>query len=145
MSAATLPPERVRYLMGVGHPHDIVEAVMQGVDLFDCVLPTRAGRHGTAYTRQGRRNLRNSFYRADPKPLDPECSCDACTGFSRGYLHHLVRTHEMLGKKLLTLHNLTYYHGLLARVRAAITSHDASSLDALQQEARRASELAVDL
>ena len=139
VSTAALPAHRVRYLMGVGHPIDLVEAVMRGVDLFDCVLPTRAGRHGQAYTSEGRRNLRNSPYKIDGSALDPACPCSACSLYSRAYLHHLVRTDEMLGKRLLTLHNLTYFHRLLARLREAILQDDTSSLDALRDEAERAS------
>ena len=138
-SASVLPADRVRYLMGVGHPIDIVQAVMAGVDLFDCVLPTRAGRHGQAYTSEGRRNLRNGRYREDPLPLDPQCACATCTRFSRGYLSHLVRADEILGKRLLTLHNLAYYMSLLARVRAAIETHDERRLQTLREEAQLAS------
>jgi queuine tRNA-ribosyltransferase len=142
VSTAALPADRVRYLMGVGHPIDLVEAVMRGVDLFDCVLPTRAGRHGQAYTSEGRRNLRNSPYQTDALALDPACPCSACSLYTRAYLHHLVRTDEMLGKRLLTLHNLTYFHRLLARLRTAIVQGEASSIRALQEEAARASERA---
>src|SRR5690606_33334893 len=124
LSAAALPADRVRYLMGVGHPHDIVDAVLNGVDLFDCVIPTRAGRHGQAYTSEGRRNLRNGRYTRDPEPLDPNCDCMACTQFSRAYLRHLVKSEELLGKRLLTLHNLRFYHRLLADLRSAIVEGD---------------------
>lgn len=138
-SARQLPADRVRYLMGVGHPIDIVDAVLAGVDLFDCVLPTRAGRHGQAYTSLGKRNLRNGRYRDDDAPLDPSCGCLACTRFSRAYLSHLTRSDELLGKRLLTHHNLAYYHRLLARVRGAIAAGDAASLSALRAEAAVAS------
>lgn len=134
-SARLLPQDRVRYLMGVGHPVDIVDAVLAGVDLFDCVLPTRAGRHGQAYTSQGRRNLRNGRYREDDAPLDPACPCQACTRYSRAYLCHLTRSNELLGKRLLTIHNLTYYHRLMARLRHAILDVAESTLERLRAEA----------
>lgn len=143
-SAALLPDDRVRYLMGVGHPIDIVEAVLAGIDLFDCVLPTRAGRHGQAYTSEGRRNLRNGRYRQDPGPLDPACPCPACTGYSRAYLCHLVRAREMLGKRLMTLHNLTYYQRLVARLRSAIEAHDQQQLHDLRVEAALATAPVVE-
>jgi len=139
VSTSFLPADRIRYLMGVGHPIDLVEAVMRGVDLFDCVLPTRAGRHGQAYTSEGRRNLRNSPYQKDDSPLDPNCPCSTCSQYTRAYLHHLVRTEEMLGKRLLSLHNLTYFHRLLARLRSAISEGDVSSIEALKEEAAQAS------
>jgi queuine tRNA-ribosyltransferase len=115
-----LPPERPRYLMGVGKPADIVGAVKRGVDMFDCVLPTRSGRTGQAFTRTGTLNMRNARHAADPTPLDPDCRCPACTGFSRAYLHHLTKAREILGSMLLTQHNLTYYADLTAELRAAI-------------------------
>jgi queuine tRNA-ribosyltransferase len=117
----------------VGHPADIAEAVIAGVDLFDCVLPTRAGRHGQAYTSQGRRNLKNTRYGDDPSPLDPSCGCTCCRTVSRGALRHYVLTGEILGKRLLTLHNLTFYHSLLARLRTAIRQEDAVELAAARQ------------
>ena len=104
-----LPQDRPRYLMGVGKPADIVGAVKRGVDMFDCVLPTRSGRTGQAFTRAGTLNLRNARHADDPAPLDPECRCPACTGFSRAYLHHLTKAGEILASMLLTAHNLTYY------------------------------------
>jgi queuine tRNA-ribosyltransferase len=115
-----LPPDRPRYLMGVGKPADIVGAVKRGVDMFDCVLPTRSGRTGQAFTRAGTLNLRNARHADDPAPLDPQCRCLACTGFSRAYLHHLTKSGEILGSMLLTQHNLTYYADLVADLRAAI-------------------------
>lgn len=139
VSAAALPPDRVRYLMGVGHPHDIADAVCAGVDLFDCVLPTRSGRHGHAYTSEGRRNLRNGRYRADDVPLDPACSCAACTDYSRAYLRHLVKCDELLGKRLVTLHNLHFYQVLVAQLRAAVLAGDTTRLEELRAGARRAS------
>ena len=112
--------DRPRYLMGVGKPADIVGAVKRGVDMFDCVLPTRSGRTGQAFTRAGTLNLRNARHADDPAPLDAECRCPACTGFSRAYLHHLTKAGEILGSMLLTAHNLTYYADLTADLRAAI-------------------------
>jgi queuine tRNA-ribosyltransferase len=115
-----LPPDRPRYLMGVGKPADIVGAVKRGVDMFDCVLPTRSGRTGQAFTRAGTLNLRNARHADDKSPLDPECRCPACTGFSRAYLHHLTKAGEILGSMLLTQHNLTYYADLTEALREAI-------------------------
>jgi queuine tRNA-ribosyltransferase len=115
-----LPLDRPRYLMGVGRPTDIVAAVERGIDLFDCVLPTRSGRTGQAFTRFGAINIRNARHAEDPRPLDTECGCPACTGHSRAYLHHLVRSKEILGAILLTWHNLQYYQDLMAGLRAAI-------------------------
>jgi queuine tRNA-ribosyltransferase len=115
-----LPPDRPRYLMGVGDPVGLAEAVARGVDMFDCVLPTRSGRTGQAFTREGPLNLRNARHADDPAPLDPECRCPACTGFSRAYLHHLTKAGEILASMLLTRHNLTYYADLTAALRAAI-------------------------
>jgi queuine tRNA-ribosyltransferase len=117
-----LPEERPRYLMGVGKPADIVGAVQRGIDMFDCVLPTRSGRTAQAFTRQGTLNLRNARHAGDPAPLDPECACPACTGHSRAYLHHLCRCGEMLGAMLLTWHNLHYYGDLMAGLRQAIAA-----------------------
>lgn len=142
LSAGALPADRVRYLMGVGHPHDVVDAVLAGVDLFDCVIPTRAGRHGQAYTSEGRRNLRNGRYARDPEPLDPDCDCQACTRFSRAYLRHLVKADEMLGKRLLTLHNLRFYHRLLASLREALLAGDAAAVEAVRRRAWRSVEAA---
>ena len=115
-----LPEDRPRYLMGVGKPADLVGAVMRGIDMFDCVLPTRSGRTAQAFTRHGTVNLRNARHADDPAPLDPECRCPACTGHSRAYLHHLTRAGEILGSMLLTAHNLQYYADLMAAMRAAI-------------------------
>ena len=120
---ATVPAltvERPRYLMGVGKPDDIVGAVRRGVDMFDCVLPTRSGRTGQAFTRRATLNLRNARHKDDPRPLDPDCACPACSGYSRAYLHHLVRAGEMLAPILLTLHNLHYYQELMKGLRNAI-------------------------
>ena len=115
-----LPEDRPRYLMGVGKPADLVGAVLRGIDMFDCVLPTRSGRTAQAFTRRGLVNLRNARHVDDPGPLDPECRCPTCTGYSRAYLHHLCRSGEILGAMLLTTHNLHYYADLMAEMRAAI-------------------------
>jgi len=117
-----LPTNRPRYLMGVGTPHDIVEAVARGIDMFDCVLPTRNGRHGVAYTRFGRVNLKNARHADDPCPLDARSNCPAARDYSRAYLHHLVKANEILGAILLTTANLSYYGQLMADIRAAITA-----------------------
>lgn len=115
-----LPTNRPRYLMGVGKPADIVGAVLRGVDMFDCVMPTRSGRTGQAFTRRGPVNIRNARHMDDPRPLDEGCSCPACTKYSRAYLHHLNRAEEVLGLMLLTWHNLQYYQDLMKGLRAAI-------------------------
>ncbi len=115
-----LPADRPRYLMGVGTPDDLLGAVARGVDMFDCVMPTRAGRTARAYTSLGVLNMRNARHAEDGGPLDPACPCLACTRHSRAYLHHLFRAGEMLGPMLLTTHNLTYYAGLMAGMREAI-------------------------
>src|SRR5204862_2352556 len=116
----SLPEDRPRYLMGVGKPADLVGAVARGIDMFDCVLPTRSGRTAQAFTRDGTLNLRNARHADDPAPLDPECRCPACTGFSRAYLHHLTKSGEILASMLLTTHNLTYYADLMRALRGAI-------------------------
>ena len=118
--AAQLPVDKPRYLMGVGKPEDIVEAVSRGVDLFDCVLPTRSGRTGQAFTRRGTVNLRNARHAEDSRPLDDDCACPTCRHYSRAYLHHLVRAGEILCSMLLTWHNLHYYQELMADLRKAI-------------------------
>jgi queuine tRNA-ribosyltransferase len=115
-----LPAAKPRYLMGVGTPDDLVEAVRRGVDMFDCVMPTRAGRHGVAYTRFGKINLRNARHAADPRPLDEASDCPAARDYSRAYLHHLVKSGEILGMMLLSWANLAYYQSLMAGLRAAI-------------------------
>lgn len=117
-----LPADKPRYLMGVGTPEDIVEAVRRGIDMFDCVLPTRAGRHGLAYTRSGKINLKNARHADDPAPLDPQSECSATRDYSRAYLHHLVKSNELLGAMLLTWNNLAYYQELMAGLRRAISS-----------------------
>jgi queuine tRNA-ribosyltransferase len=115
-----LPQGRPRYLMGVGKPADLVGAVARGIDMFDCVLPTRSGRTGQAFTRFGPLNLRNARHAEDPRPLDQQLACPASRDYSRAYLHHLVRTGEILGAMLLTWHNLAYYQALMAGMRRAI-------------------------
>lgn len=119
-TAPLLPTDRPRYLMGVGTPADIVHAVAQGIDMFDCVLPTRNARNGWLYTRNGIIKLRNSRYRLDTAPPDEACGCYTCQNFSRAYLHHLQRINEMLGAHLNTVHNLFYYQQLMAEIRHAI-------------------------
>jgi queuine tRNA-ribosyltransferase len=117
-----LPADRPRYLMGVGTPEDLVEAVARGIDMFDCVLPTRNGRHGLAFTRFGPINLKNARHAGDPRPLDADSACPAARDYSRAYLHHLVRANEMLGAILLTTVNLAYYQELMAGLRSAIVA-----------------------
>jgi queuine tRNA-ribosyltransferase len=115
-----LPTDRPRYLMGVGKPDDIVGAVLRGIDMFDCVLPTRSGRNGQAFTWDGTVNLRNACHAEDEAPLDPDCRCPACRKFSRAYLHHVVKSGEIIAAMLLTWHNLTFYQDLMACLRAGI-------------------------
>ena len=115
-----LPAEKPRYLMGVGTPDDIVKSVARGIDMFDCVMPTRAGRHGLAYTRRGKINLRNARHADDPRPLDEESDCPAARDYSRAYIHHLIRSGEALGGMLLTWNNISYYQDLMRGLRAAI-------------------------
>lgn len=117
-----LPVEAPRYLMGVGKPDDIVGAVQRGVDMFDCVLPTRSGRTGQAFTHRGAVNVRNARHAEDPRPLDNQCRCPACRDYSRAYLHHLTRSSEILGAMLLTWHNLTYYQDLMQGLREGIAT-----------------------
>ncbi|AWB20954.1 tRNA guanosine(34) transglycosylase Tgt [Methylobacterium currus] len=117
-----LPTHKPRYLMGVGTPDDIVQAVSRGIDMFDCVMPTRAGRHGMVYTRHGRLNLRNARFAEDNSPLDPDSTCPAANLYSKAYLHHLVRAGEILGMMLLTWNNLSYYQDLMAGLRKAIAA-----------------------
>ena len=115
-----LPAEKPRYLMGVGTPDDILKSVARGIDMFDCVMPTRSGRHGLAFTRRGRVNIRNARHAEDMRPLDEESSCPAARDYSRAYLHHLVRSNEALGGMLLTWNNLSYYQDLMSGIRKAI-------------------------
>jgi queuine tRNA-ribosyltransferase len=115
-----LPQDRPRYLMGVGKPSDLVGAVQRGIDMFDCVMPTRSGRNGQAFTRRGTINIRNARHAEDPRPIDEHCRCPACRSYSRAYVHHLVRSDEILGSMLMTAHNLTYYQDVMQGLRAAI-------------------------
>lgn len=117
-----LPGDRPRYLMGVGKPDDIVGAVLRGVDMFDCVLPSRSGRTGQALTRRGAGNIKNARHAEDPRPLDPDCTCPACRSYSRAYLHHVFKAGEIIASMLLTWHNLHYYQELMAGLRGAIAS-----------------------
>jgi len=121
-TAPALPLDRPRYLMGVGTPEDILEAVARGIDMFDCVLPTRNGRHGVAFTRHGPIVLKNARHASDPRPLDEASSCPAARDYSRAYLHHLVKSGELLGGSLLSVINVAYYQELTARIRAAIVA-----------------------
>src|SRR5260221_7486399 len=125
-TAPLLPADRPRYLMGVGKPDDIVGAARLGVDLFDCVLPTRSGRNGQAFTWDGPLNLRNARHADDEIPLDASCSCRACRSYSRAYLHHAVKSGEIIAAMLLTCHNLAFYHDLTRALRAAIASRTAA-------------------
>ncbi|MDE1972124.1 MAG: tRNA guanosine(34) transglycosylase Tgt [Hyphomicrobiales bacterium] len=134
-TAAALPTDRPRYLMGVGTPADILYAVARGVDMFDCVLPTRNGRHGLAFTRFGPINIKNALHAGDPRPLDPDSNCPAARDFSRAYLHHLFRAGEALGGTLLSIVNLYYYQELMAGIRAAIAAgRFADYLDATMRQ-----------
>ncbi len=130
-TAPLLPQDRPRYLMGVGKPSDLVGAVQRGIDMFDCVLPTRSGRNGQAFTRHGTVNINNARHLDDPRPLDEACACPACRQYSRAYLAHLVRSSEILGAMLMTWHNLQYYQELMAGMRAAI---DRGGLDGFVAE-----------
>ncbi|MEO8618505.1 MAG: tRNA guanosine(34) transglycosylase Tgt [Sphingomicrobium sp.] len=131
---AQLPADRPRYLMGVGKPDDIVEAVRRGIDMFDCVLPTRSGRNGQAFTAGGPINMRNARFAEDQSPIDPDCACPTCTTYSRAYVHHLVRSGEILGAMLMTEHNLSFYQQMMHGLRDAIRdqrfdSHASAFLD----------------
>jgi queuine tRNA-ribosyltransferase len=120
LTAPGLPADKPRYFMGIGDPVGILQVIALGVDMFDCVLPTRLARHGAALTPDGRLNLKNAKFRNDFRPLDPECACEACTGYSRAYLAHLVRENELLGHRLLTLHNVRFTVDLCRRARREI-------------------------
>jgi queuine tRNA-ribosyltransferase len=138
-AAPLLPADKPRYFMGIGDPEGILEVVERGIDVFDCVLPTRLGRTGTAITRDGRLNLKNARFRRDPRPLDEACDCPACARFSRAYIRHLIKENELLGLRLLSVHNLRYLLDLTAGARAAIergelASFKAEVLDRLAQE-----------
>jgi queuine tRNA-ribosyltransferase len=127
-----LPADKPRYLMGVGRPVDLVEAVLRGVDLFDCVLPTRNGRNAMGFTHAGPVRLRNLIYQRDERPLDPLCGCPVCRQFSRAYLRHLFLVNEMLGPILVSWHNLAYYEGLLRDLRQAIRENRAEEFRTVQ-------------
>jgi len=135
-----LPAGKPRYLMGAGTPDDLLECVRRGIDMFDCVLPTRAGRHGLAYTRAGRLNLRNARHADDPAPIDPPASCAAARDYSRAYLHHLVKSGEILGMMLLTEINLAYYQELMEDMRRAIAAGGFDDFCAAAKEAWHAGE-----
>lgn len=132
-----LPDDKPRYLMGVGKPEDIIGAVERGVDMFDCVLPTRSGRTGQAFTRRGDVNLRNARHRDDLRPLDEECRCPCCTGYSRAYLHHVTKAGEIIASMLLTWHNLHFYQEMMAGLRRAIAEGRLSDYAEAFREARR--------
>ena len=133
--APVLPADRPRYLMGVGRPDDLLEAVARGMDMFDCVMPTRDGRHGRAFTRFGAINLRNARHSEDPRPLDEQSPCEAARTYSRAYLHHLIRADEMLGALLLSEINLAYYQELMDGIRAAIGVGTFAAFRAVTREA----------
>ena len=128
-----MPKNKIRYLMGVGTPENILEAVHRGVDLFDCVMPSRNARHGHIFTWQGHRNLINNKYAEDPRPLDEECDCPVCRRFSRSYIRHLLKVNEMLGMRLTVMHNLYFYNTLMERIRAAL---DAGEYEAFYRKYR---------
>jgi queuine tRNA-ribosyltransferase len=132
-----LPDDRPRYLMGLGRPLDLLDGVAAGIDLFDCVVPTRNGRHGLLFTSRGTLNLRNAVHERDATPPDPDCVCPACRLHSRGYMRHLIRSGEALGSRLAALHNLTYYMNLLAKARSAIVE---GRFDSLRSEVEAVSE-----
>jgi len=138
-----LPVAKPRYLMGVGTPDDILESVLRGIDMFDCVMPTRAGRHGLAFTRFGKINLKNSRHADDPRPLDQSSSCPAMRDYSRAYLHHLVKAGEILGMMLLTWANLAYYQDLMQGLRSAISERRVEHFVAETKAGWRAGDLAL--
>jgi queuine tRNA-ribosyltransferase len=120
LTASLLPADKPRYLMGVGTPADIIRSVAAGVDMFDCILPTRMGRTGWAYTSEGAIKLRNAEFKDDDRPIDPACSCGACASFSRALIRHYFNVGEILGPASLSLHNVCYYQGLMRNIRAAV-------------------------
>jgi queuine tRNA-ribosyltransferase len=136
-TAPRLPAERPRYLMGMGTPEDLIDGVLAGIDMFDCVLPTRNARNGWLFTRFGDVKIRNARWRDDPAPLDPACGCTACRHFSLAYLHHLQRANEILGARLNTLHNLHYYQELMRSLRGAIEAGSLAGTAVRLREARR--------
>jgi queuine tRNA-ribosyltransferase len=121
-TAPMLPADKPRYLMGVGKPDDIVGAVQRGIDMFDCVMPTRSGRTGQAFTCDGPINIRNAKFKDDAGPLDPDCACPVCANYTRAYIHHLVKSEEILGSMLMTEHNICFYQSLMSKLRAAIAA-----------------------
>ena len=129
-AAPLLPHDKPRYFMGIGDPEGVLEVIERGIDMFDCVLPTRVARTGSALTWDGRLNLRNARFARDPRPIDEGCACPACTRFSRAYVRHLVNQQEMLGLRLLTLHNLRFLLELTAGARAAIERGELASFKA---------------
>ncbi|GIL01576.1 MAG: queuine tRNA-ribosyltransferase [Alphaproteobacteria bacterium] len=142
VTCPALPAAKPRYLMGVGTPDDLLASIARGVDMFDCVMPTRAGRHGLAYTWRGTVNLRNARHADDPRPLDEESDCPAARAYSRAYLHHLVRCGEMLGAMLLTWNNLAYYQSLMAGAREAIAAGRFADFHARARQAWAAGDIA---
>ncbi len=135
-TAPQLPQDKPRYLMGVGTPEDIVAAVAQGIDMFDCVMPTRNARNGMMFTRNGDIKIKNAQYRLDMRPLDEQCGCYTCRNFSRAYLHHLHRLGEILGARLNTIHNLHYYQELMGGIRDAIAAGTFDEFVAAFRQAR---------
>jgi len=136
-----LPKDKPRYLMGVGKPDDIVGAVKRGIDMMDCVLPSRSGRTGQAFTRHGVVNIKNARHADDPRPLDADCTCPACRGYSRAYLHHVFRSGEIIASMLLTWHNLHYYQELMAGLRAAIAGDRFDTFEAAFHADRAAGDI----
>ena len=141
-TAPALPADQPRYLMGVGTPSDIVGAALRGIDMFDCVLPTRSGRTGQGFTRRGAINIRNARHAEDPRPIDPGCECPACAHYARAYVHHLFKAREMLGPMLLTSHNLRYYQELTAGLRTAIEDGALERFAAAFEAERQAGDIA---
>ena len=135
-TAPQLPQDKPRYLMGVGTPEDLVDAVMQGIDMFDCVMPTRNARNGMMFTRHGDIKIKNAQYRMDMRPLDEQCACYTCRNFTRAYLHHLNKLNEILGARLNTIHNLHYYQELMSGIRAAIAAGKFDEFAAAFRQAR---------
>jgi queuine tRNA-ribosyltransferase len=135
--APQLPADRPRYLMGMGTPEDLVAGVLAGIDMYDCVLPTRNARNGWLFTRHGDVKIRNAKYRDDTAPLDEACACYCCAHFTRAYLHHLQKANEILGARLNTIHNLHYYLGLMGELRGAIEAGTLADTAANLLEARR--------
>jgi len=125
-----LPRDRPRYLMGVGRPEDIIAGVLRGIDMFDCVMPTRNARNGYLFTSRGVLKIRNARYRQDTSPIDPDCDCETCLNYSRAYVKHLERCNEILGARLMTIHNLRFYQNLMQGLRDAIGAGELESFAA---------------